>query len=262
MERHFANLARSDARYAVINRCAMRMKPMKQKKKTKDIRKHKRVLDTFTGPLERPLLQWLAARQPAWVTPDILTSVSIFGAFVIFIGFLLTNYSKNYLWLATFGFFINWYGDSLDGTLARFRHIERPIYGFYLDHVSDAFVEVLIFLGLGLSPYVRFDLACLALIGYFLLSILTFVRTCVKGEFTISYGRLGPTEVRLIAVIGNTLVFFLGTVTIPLFSLSLMIYDWIAIIVIFLEATISIATAFRQASLLSKQDPGHKITQD
>jgi len=229
-----------------------------KKKKVKDIRKHKRIVDTFTGPIERPLLQWLAARQPAWVTPDMLTALSIFGAFVIFAGLLLTNYSKNYLWLATFGFVLNWYGDSLDGTLARFRHTERPIYGFYIDHAADAFVEILIFLGLGLSPYVRFDLACLALIGYFLLSILVYVRTCVKGEFTISYGKLGPTEVRLIAVSGNTLVYFFGAATIPVFSLSLSIYDWIAIIVIFLEVTISIVTAFRQVSLLSKQDPGHK----
>jgi phosphatidylglycerophosphate synthase len=231
-----------------------------KKKKTKDIRKHKRILDTFTGPVERPLLQWLAARQPAWVTPDMLTLVSIFGAVVIFIGFLLTNYSKNYLWLATFGFIINWYGDSLDGTLARFRHIERPIYGFYIDHVADAFVEVLIFLGLGLSPYVRFDLACLTLIGYLLLSVLVYVRTCVKGEFTISYGKLGPTEARLIAVSGNTLVYFFGAGSYQLFTLSLTIYDWIAIGCIFLELIISVVTAFNQASQLSKQDLGGKVS--
>jgi archaetidylinositol phosphate synthase len=236
----------------------MRLKSTRQKKKTTDIRKHKRILDTFTGPVERPLLQWLAARQPTWMTPDMLTGVSIFGAVVIFAGFLLTNLSKNYLWLATLGFVINWYGDSLDGTLARFRHIERPIYGFYIDHVADAFVELLIFLGLGFSPYVRFDLACLALIGYFLLSVLVYVRTCVKGEFTISYGKLGPTEARLIAVSGNILVYFFGAVTFQVFSLSLTVYDWIAVGVIILEATISVVTAFRQASLLSKQDPGNQ----
>ena len=260
MEHHLACLARSFARDALTHRCDMRFQSTKLKKKTKDIRKHKRILDTFTGPVERPLLQWLAARQPAWVTPDILTTVSIVGAVVIFAGYVLSNYNENFLWLATAGFVINWYGDSLDGTLARFRHIERPVYGFYLDHVADAFVEMLIFLGLGLSPYVRFDLACLALIGYFLLSILTFVRTCVKGEFTISYGRLGPTEVRLIAILGNTLVFFFGAITLPLFSISLSIYDCIAIIVIILELTISIFTSFHQVSLLSKQDPGTKAS--
>ncbi len=227
-----------------------------KKKKTKDIRKHKRILDTFSGPLERPLLQMLAARQPAWVTPDMLTAVSIVGAVIIFVGFILTNLSKHYLWLTTLGFIINWYGDSLDGTLARFRHIERPVYGFYLDHAADAFVEVLIFLGLGLSPYVRFDLACLALIGYLLLSVLVYVRTCVKGEFTISYGRLGPTEARLIAVSGNTLVYFFGQASFHIFSWTLTLYDLIAIGVILLELGISTITAFTQAGVLAKQDPG------
>jgi archaetidylinositol phosphate synthase len=232
----------------------MRLKPKKQK--TKDIRKHKRILDTLTGPVERPLLRWLAAHQPDWVTPDILTMVSIIGAIIIFVGYIMTNYSKNYLWLVNLGFIINWYGDSLDGTLARFRQIERPIYGFYIDHVADAFVEILIFVGLGLSPFVRFDLACLGLVGYFLLSILVFVRTCVKGEFTISYGKLGPTEVRLFAVCANILIFFVGVVSIPLFSISLSLFDWFIVVVIFVEATISIVTAIRQASLLSIQDPG------
>jgi archaetidylinositol phosphate synthase len=97
------------------------------------------------------------------------------------------------------------------------------------------------------------------LIGYFLLSVLVYVRTCVKGEFTISYGKLGPTEARLIGISGNTLVYFFGAASLPLFSLSLTIYDWIAIGVICLELTISIVTAFRQASLLSRQDPGIKL---
>jgi phosphatidylglycerophosphate synthase len=172
----------------------------------RDIHSHKRVLDTFTGPVERPLLRWLAAHMPAWVTPDWLTAVGVIGGMVILVGYWLTGIDPNFLWLANLGFVINWFGDSLDGTLARYRHAERPIYGFYIDHAVDAYVEIMIFLGLGLSPYVRFDLACLALIGYLLLSVLVYVRTCVRGEFVISYGRLGPTEARLIAMSANTLV--------------------------------------------------------
>jgi len=157
----------------------------------RDISSHRRVLDTFTGPIERPLLRWLAARMPAWVTPDHLTAIGVFGGLVILVGYWLTGVDRNFLWLVNLGFVLNWFGDSLDGTLARYRHTERPVYGFYIDHAVDAFVEMMIFLGLGLSPYVRFDLACLALIGYFLLSVLVFLRTCVKGEFVLSYGRLG-----------------------------------------------------------------------
>lgn len=219
-----------------------------------DIRTHRRVLNTFTDPIERPVLLWLAARMPAWVTPDILTGVGMVGGVVIFASYALSSHSPNYLWLASLGFVINWFGDSLDGTLARYRKIERPVYGFYIDHAMDAYIEILIFLGLGLSPYVRFDLACLALIGYLLLSVLVFIRTCVKGEFTLSYGKLGPTEARLIAISANTLVYFVGNPSLTIAGLTLTVYDWVAVFVIFLLATIALSTTIRQGRLLSAQD--------
>lgn len=219
-----------------------------------DIRSHQRVLDTFTGPLERPALHWLAAHMPGWVTPDLLTSVGVVGGMVIMLGYWLTGVDRNFLWLVNLGFVINWLGDSLDGTLARYRHIERPVYGFYIDHTVDAFVEMMIFLGLGLSPYVRFDLACLALIGYLLLSVLVYVRTCVKGEFVISYGKLGPTEVRLLAMGANTLVYFVGNPIPNFFSLPLTVYDWLVFVVILIMFSIAIGTTITQSRQLAKTD--------
>jgi phosphatidylglycerophosphate synthase len=174
------------------------------------IRNHTRVNDILLGPLERPALQWLAAHMPAWVTPDICTAIGIAGALLTMISYILSNYHPGFLWLASLGFIVNWFGDSLDGTLARYRRIERPRYGFYIDHITDVVCQVLILLGLGLTPYVSFDIACLALVGYLLLSILVYVRTYVAGEFKISYGRLGPTESRVIAVLLNTSMFFFG----------------------------------------------------
>lgn len=220
----------------------------------RDISSHRRVLDTFTGPIERPVLRWLAAHMPAWVTPDHLTAIGVFGGLVILVGYWLTGIDRNFLWLVNLGFVLNWFGDSLDGTLARYRHTERPVYGFYIDHAVDAFVEMMIFLGLGLSPYVRFDLACLALIGYFLLSILVFIRTCVKGEFVLSYGRLGPTEIRLLAMAANMLVFFIGNPTANLFSLTLTIYDWLVAIIILIIFAIAISTTLIQARLLARME--------
>jgi phosphatidylglycerophosphate synthase len=220
----------------------------------RDIHSHHRVLETFTGPVERPILHWLAARMPAWVTPDHLTAIGVLGGIVILCGYWLTGFDRNFLWLVNLGFVLNWFGDSLDGTLARYRHTERPVYGFYIDHAVDAFVELMIFLGLGLSPYVRFDLACLALIGYFLLSILVFLRTCVKGEFVLSYGRLGPTEVRLLAMAANTLVYFIGNPTATLFSLTLTIYDWLVAFIVLLLFAIAISTTLIQARLLAKME--------
>ena len=220
-----------------------------------DIRSHQRVLDTFTGSTEKPVLRWFAAHTPGWVTPDTMTWIGVLGALVIFFGYGMTHMNRGFLWLANLGFVINWFGDSLDGTLARYRHIERPHYGFYVDHTVDAFNEILIFLGLGLSPYVRFDLACLALIGYLLLSILVYIRTCVKGEFTLSYGKLGPTEARLIAMSANTLVFFIGNPTLKILSLTLTVYDWIAIGIIILLVIICSSTTYIQARILARMDP-------
>ena len=175
-----------------------------------DIKNHKRINDILLGPLERPALKWLASHMPGWVTPDTCTAIGVVGAVVIAVSYLLSTINNNFLWIASLGFIINWFGDSLDGTLARYRHIERPIFGFFLDHTTDVVNEVMIFIGLGLSPYISFNVACLTLVAYLLLSVLVFVCTCVAGEFKISYGKLGPTEVRVLAIVLNTWMYFGG----------------------------------------------------
>lgn len=175
-----------------------------------DIAKHKRVNDILLGPLERPALHWLAAHLPAWVTPDMMTVTGIGGALVITLGYGLSVFHPAFLWLSTLGFFINWFGDSLDGTLARYRHIERPKFGFYIDHVSDVLTEIIIVLGLGLTPYIRFSVAAMTCIAYIAMSVLVYVRMNVMGEFKISYSKLGPTEIRVLAVLLNTAMFFGG----------------------------------------------------
>ncbi len=183
-----------------------------------DIKDHTRVNDIFLGSLERPALQWLAAHMPKWVTPDIMTVIGIIGALIITLGYALSLYHPAFLWLSTLGFIINWFGDSLDGTLARHRHIERPKYGFYIDHVTDVLTEIIIILGMGLSPYIKFSVASMCCIAYIAMSVLVYVRMNVMGEFKISYGKLGPTEVRVLAIGLNTAMFFGGIYT---FNVSL-----------------------------------------
>ncbi len=217
------------------------------------IKPHRRVNDILLGPLERPALHWLAAHMPAWINPDILTGIGLVGSVVVFGSYWLSNRHPAFLWLASLGLVINWLGDSLDGTLARYRKIERPKYGFFVDHTLDAFSELLVVLGLGISPYVRFDIACLALIGYMLISVLVYVRTYVEGVFKISYGKLGPTEVRVIIIILNAFMFFVGA---PLvghpFGIILSIYDVVVAgiaIILFLIYAIS---TIRQAVALAR----------
>jgi phosphatidylglycerophosphate synthase len=220
------------------------------------IEKHQRVNDILLGPWERPALRWLSAHMPAWVTPDICTATGVSGALITSIGYILSNIDRNFLWLASFGFIVNWLGDSLDGTLARYRHIERPKFGFFIDHTTDTFGQAVIFLGLGLSPYVSFNIACLALIGYYMLAILVYVRTCVVGEFKISYGKLGPTEIRVIAILLNTAMFFFGqrSVAWSLANIQLVfsVYDIVVSIIAVLLFSFFVNTAWKQTLSFSE----------
>lgn len=220
------------------------------------IENHERVNDILLGPLERPALQWLSARMPVWVTPDSLTVVGVLGALVTSLGYILSNVDKNFFWLASFGLLVNWFGDSLDGTLARYRKIERPRYGFYIDHITDTFSQAVMLLGLGLSPFISFNVACMALIGLFMLEILIYLRTSVVGEFKISYGGLGPTELRVVAILLNTAIFFIGQKTLQWSlagnRLGFSIYDLVLSFVAILLFGIFFSTSWKQARVLAR----------
>lgn len=223
-----------------------------------DIANHTRVNDILLGPLERPALRWLASHMPAWVTPDLCTVVGVIGALGILLSYALTALSPVFLWLASVFFVVNWFGDSLDGTLARHRHIERPRYGFFLDHTVDAATEVMIFLGLGLTPHISFVMASLLLIAYLLLSVLVYVRTTVIGEFKISYGRLGPTEVRVLAILLNTAMYFGGIQTISFlvasrYPVSFSPYDLFVAVIALLLLYFFTVTGLREIIALRKE---------
>ena len=216
---------------------------------------HKRVLETFLRPIEKPVLYGLAARTPAWMTPDHLTLIGTIGAFIIFLSYLLSRNNPVFLWLATVGLIINWYGDSLDGTLARHRKIQRPKYGFFVDHTVDAFNEMLIVVGLGLTVFVRLDVAALALVGYLMMLVYVYVRTVVEDVFQISYGRLGPTEVRVILAALNAAMFFFGApgVTTPLGRFT--VYDIAVLLVAVVLVLIFVVSSYTTGKELAKVDP-------
>jgi archaetidylinositol phosphate synthase len=217
----------------------------------KEVSQHKRVNDILLGPFERPALCWLAAHMPTWITPDSCTAIGIGGAFITLVGYVLSNVHPSFLWLASLGFLINWFGDSLDGTLARYRHIERPLYGYFLDHITDSITQIMIFCGLGLTPYVSFNVACMALVGYLVMCIVTYLRTSVSGEFKISYGRLGPTESRVVAVVLNIVMYFLGIQTIAFKGLTFSVYDLPVLAVALILFGFFFNTAWQEARRLA-----------
>ena len=175
-----------------------------------DISKHTRINDNIFQFIERPLIAWLVRRTPAWINSDMLTGLGVFGAVVIFFSYWLCRFHKGFLWVATLGFIIHYFGDSLDGSLARFRNRQRPHYGYFIDHTTDTFAMILVFVGIGLSPFAKLSTGLMALVGYLCLSIMVYLRTSLEGVFDISFGKVGPTEMRVVAIILNTCIFFFG----------------------------------------------------
>src|SRR3954464_5449362 len=146
---------------------------------------------------EAAALTWIAKRLPARVLPDHLTLLGVLAALGIAITYVLSNDGDGWLLAGAVLLVFQWLGDSLDGTLARVRHIERPKYGYYLDHLVDAGATIAIGAGLGLSPYLALRTAVVIVIAYLALSINTYLETQVFGVFSLGYGRFGPTEARV-----------------------------------------------------------------
>src|SRR5215217_271458 len=140
---------------------------------------------------------FLLARHEARVLPDHMTGLGVVAALGIGAAYWLSGRDPAWLWVASGLLVIHWLGDSLDGTLARVRRIERPRYGYYLDHLVDAGATIVIGVGLGLSPYMSLVTGLAIVIAYLALSINTYLETQVFGVFSLGYGRVGPTEARL-----------------------------------------------------------------
>jgi archaetidylinositol phosphate synthase len=156
-----------------------------------------RVQQSWLAANERVILVFIATSLPRWVKPDHLTIFGVGGSLLGGIGFAASWLSPRFLWLVPIGLVVNWAGDSLDGSLARVRKTERPRYGFFVDHTSDIVSQVCIFMGMALSPYVRFETGCLLLMSYWLAAMFTFIRTIAVQVFQISYYGIGPTEIRI-----------------------------------------------------------------
>jgi len=159
----------------------------------------------LAGP-EKRILTALARYVPRTIRSNHLTVLGTFGSVIAGAGYALSIRHPAWLWLATIGLIINWLGDSLDGTLARVRQTQRPKYGYYLDHIVDAFSTTVIGLGIGLSPYVDVGIALGLVVAYLALSINVYLESTVFGVFRLAYGRIGPTEVRIILMLLNTTV--------------------------------------------------------
>jgi phosphatidylglycerophosphate synthase len=184
---------------------------MTQKPHFKNAERHQ--LSILT-PAEKIALRWLAERMPAWVNSDHLTVLGFAGMILTGLSYYLAQYNPLFLLAGIVCLAINWFGDSLDGTVARLRNRQRPRYGFYVDHIVDAFGIAFVLTGLGLSGYMSPSIAMGFLIAYFLMNIEIYLATYTLGIFKLSYGLMGPTELRVIVCIGNLVLLTRKTVKI------------------------------------------------
>jgi len=174
--------------------------------KTKDAFDASRQMTFLLADPERRVLQRLAKGLPARLRPNHLSGLGVVGAVCAGAAYALSAVDVRWLWVASAMLVVNWFGDSLDGTLARVRKIERPRYGYYLDHIVDAFNTAIVGMGIGFTPFVRFDLALGVVIVYLVLSINVYLESNVFGVFKMAYGKIGPTEGRLMLILANTLL--------------------------------------------------------
>ncbi len=166
----------------------------------------KREMTFLLANAERRVLRAIAATLPDRVSPNHLSGVGVVGAVGAGAAYALSAIDVRWLWAASLMLVVNWFGDSLDGTLARVRIMERPRYGYYLDHIIDAFNTAVVGVGIGLSPFVEIELALVLVVVYLMLSVNVYLESTVFGVFKMAYGKIGPTEGRILLVIANAVL--------------------------------------------------------
>lgn len=204
---------------------------------------------------EKRLLIAIATRLPRRILPDDMTALGVLAALGVCVAYQLSNQDLAWLWVASILLVAQWLGDSLDGTLARVRRIERPAYGFYLDHLVDAIATAAIGIGLGLSPLMLLSIGTLIVVAYLILSINVYLESYAFGRFSIGYGFVGPTEVRLILIGLNTVVALGAGLEFVLVDLELTAFDVIGLAIAATMIVLLIGRAGRNLRRLADAEP-------
>ena len=205
--------------------------------------------------VERRFLPWLARRLPHRILPDDLTALGVAAALGVCAAYQLSNDGRGWLWVASALLVVQWLGDSLDGTLARVRGIQRPKYGYYLDHLVDAIATAAIGIGLGLSPYMLLSVGTLVVVAYLILSINVYLESYALGRFSLGYGHLGPTEIRLILIALNTALALGLGLDFRIVELDVTVLDVIGLGIAGVMIALLTTRAFQNLRELAREEP-------
>ncbi|HZS53615.1 MAG TPA: CDP-alcohol phosphatidyltransferase family protein [Bryobacteraceae bacterium] len=211
-----------------------------------------RVHKALTAAIEKRALVWMALRTPQCITPDHLTSLALCSQILAGVAYAFAHQNPAALWLVNLFLVLNWLGDSLDGTLARVRNRQRPCYGFYVDHVADALGALALMAGLGCSRYLHWQIAVGLLVCFYLLSIESYLATVALGDFHVSHGLFGPTEIRLLLMVGNFVVMAHPIARIG--NYSLLVFDLGGGIAILAMVMMALRVISRHVTILYREE--------
>jgi phosphatidylglycerophosphate synthase len=211
-----------------------------------------RVQESLLAPLERRLLIWLARRMPEWVTPDLLTAVGFAAMLMAGVSYGLARWWPPALLLVNVWLALNWFGDSLDGTVARVRNKQRPRYGFYVDHVIDTVGALAVMGGLAFSGYMTPLVALGLLSAFYILSINTYLAAYSLRVFRLSFWKFSPTEVRVLLAVGNAFALDRPVVRVP--GGRYLLFDVSGVIAITVMLIIFVIAALRNTVTLYKSE--------
>ncbi|HEX3376526.1 MAG TPA: CDP-alcohol phosphatidyltransferase family protein [Candidatus Acidoferrales bacterium] len=207
-----------------------------------------RLQESFTAPLKSKVLPWLAAKMPAQINSDHLTFLGFLSMFLAGASYTFARTHRYGLILATVFLALNWFGDSLDGTLARLRNRQRPRYGFYVDHMIDTFGGLFLMGGLALSGFIDWRIALGMFIAFLMLSVQVYLATYTVGTFQLSFAKFGPTEIRILLATGNAALWFYPDMRV--FGASLRLFDVGGIIAIAgMSGMLVVSTIYNTAKL-------------
>jgi archaetidylinositol phosphate synthase len=204
--------------------------------------------ESILSPIEKRTLKWLAERMPPWVTPDHLTILGLLGMAAAGFSYYMSRTYPAVMLAAIAGLALNWFGDSLDGTLARVRNRQRPRYGFYVDHIVDMFGALFLVGGLALSERMSVGVAAIVLIAYFMLNIEIYLATYCIGVFCLSHGVWGPTELRVVMAIGS--IALLWRPTTRILGHEILVADIAGVVAVVSFGVILLTSVIRNTSQL------------
>jgi len=213
----------------------------------------RRVNHALTASLEKRALQWMAERAPKWVTSDRLTALGLGAQIGAGICYALSRHDRQFLLLVILCIVVNWLGDSLDGTLARVRKQQRPRYGFYVDHMVDVVGTVALMCGLGFSGFLHWQTALAMLIAFLILSSESYLATYTLSCFQLSQGIFGPTEIRILLIMGN--VALLRSPYSTLFGHRMLLFDLGGTIAAICMFATALVITVRHTAELYRQEP-------